>query len=74
MCDKSIIKSIEFYGCNEDISLGKFIMKRLNTLEELCNTCKRPKYNHSTILYHNNTYILMTVDEKFVIKEEEQKD
>lgn len=53
------------------MSLGKFIMKRLKGLEDLCTICKRPKYNHSTILYHNNTYILMTVDEKFVLKEEE---
>ena len=34
ICDKSIIKSIEFYGSNDDISLGQFIMNKLKSIEK----------------------------------------
>jgi len=88
MCDFAKIKEFKYYFDNNssnekekgkfpsDISLGRYILLKVNNLVNKCNVCHIPFYDHVYVFYQRNMFIklsfkqLLSVDHKNKIEEE----
>lgn len=70
------LKFYNYYNKKDycDETLFSFIYTKVNSLYDKCEKCHRPKYNHTTIYYYNNAYLLISVEEQFKINANEDYD
>lgn len=65
LCLRPEYKSQKFYSKEStvDIPLGIYIVLKVGGLDRKCQSCGRPKYNHSTALYFNGCLIRISASE-----------
>ena len=61
MCGLVANRSIDYYSL-DDISLGSYIIQKVNKLFTKCEMCKRPYYHHMAFYYFGDNYIRITAE------------
>ncbi|KRX10436.1 Zinc finger, FYVE/PHD-type [Pseudocohnilembus persalinus] len=71
ICD-TVNKDLNFTNHNQDISLAKYIIKKVDDLQNRCDICKRPKYNHVYIFYHGDTFVRIQAEDKYGLQNQQK--
>ncbi|KZO89685.1 hypothetical protein CALVIDRAFT_603485 [Calocera viscosa TUFC12733] len=63
-CGPPKLENFHFYG-KDDLTLGQYIERAVNSISDHCpeKTCDKPMKNHSTVYIHNDSRVVITVEQ-----------
>ena len=62
ICYEPRVKKAGFYASKLDISLGKFLKMKVDTIFNPCDDCQRPRYYHTSFYYKGGGYVRISTE------------